>query len=100
MFSLLSLFFENREINPEQESGCRVCGSKFITKTNSTICQECWRAELRKDSDYIRPDQDAVREDDQGEVTSEAEREYLYRRRLEEMSDPSNQLHPDSDFCD
>ena len=78
MFSLLSLFFENREV-------CRVCGSEFMTKTNSTLCQECWRAELRKDSDHIRLDQDAVcedDEDDEDEVSSEAGREYLYRRRL------------------
>ncbi len=44
---------------------------------NSTLCQECWRAEHRKDSDHIRPDQDTVCEDNEDEVTSEAERECL-----------------------
>lgn len=100
MFSLRSLFFENGEANHEQESECRVCGSRFMTRTNSTVCQECWRAELRGDSDHICPDQDAVCKDDVGEVNSEAEREYLYRRRLEKMNDPSNQLHSDADFYD
>ena len=29
-------------------SQCRICGLSFTTGTTSKLCQECWRAELRK----------------------------------------------------